>query len=133
MPVLATVGRSRRDSEFESAFLQQRVRCELDLAARKSQKTRAASAAHARVRPRPGEDIDVAVGLMDHCLSLNPSFARGWHWSGLLRIFADTTRWRRRPTEPQADTSPGLLYKSGSGGGIQIKRHTWEGKIIGVG
>ena len=25
---------------------------------------------------------------MDHCLSLNPSFARGWHWSGLLRIFA---------------------------------------------
>ena len=40
------------------------------------------------MRPRPGEDIDVAVGLMDHCLSLNPSFARGWHWSGLLRIFA---------------------------------------------
>jgi adenylate cyclase len=35
-----------------------------------------------------GEDIDVAVGLMDHCLTLNPSFARGWHWSGLLRIFA---------------------------------------------
>ena len=46
---------------------------------------------------------------------------------------SDTTRWRRRPTEPQADTSPGLLYKWGSGGGIQIKRHTWEGKIISVG
>jgi hypothetical protein len=46
-----------RTGSFESSSLQQRVRCELDLAARKSQKgrlgTRAASAAHARVRPRP--------------------------------------------------------------------------------
>ena len=35
-----------------------------------------------------GEDIDVAIGLIDHCLTLNPSFAAGWHWSGVLRIFA---------------------------------------------
>jgi pentatricopeptide repeat protein len=35
-----------------------------------------------------GEDIDVAVGLIDRCLALNPSSARGWHWSGLLRVFA---------------------------------------------
>jgi TolB-like protein/class 3 adenylate cyclase len=35
-----------------------------------------------------GEDIDVAVGLMDRCLALNPSFARGWYWSGVLRLFA---------------------------------------------
>jgi adenylate cyclase len=35
-----------------------------------------------------GEDIDVAVGLIDRCLALNPSFAAGWHWSGVLRIFA---------------------------------------------
>ena len=35
-----------------------------------------------------GEDIAVAMGLMDHCLTLNPSFAAGWHWSGVLRIFA---------------------------------------------
>jgi pentatricopeptide repeat protein len=35
-----------------------------------------------------GEDIDVAVGLIDRCLTLNPSCARGWHWSGLLRLFA---------------------------------------------
>jgi adenylate cyclase len=26
--------------------------------------------------------------LIDRCLTLNPSSARGWHWSGLLRIFA---------------------------------------------
>jgi tetratricopeptide (TPR) repeat protein len=35
-----------------------------------------------------GEDIDVSVGLIDRCLTLNPSFARGWHWSGILRVFA---------------------------------------------
>jgi pentatricopeptide repeat protein len=35
-----------------------------------------------------GEDIDVAVGLIDRCLTLNPSCARGWHWSALLRLFA---------------------------------------------
>jgi TolB-like protein len=34
------------------------------------------------------EDINVAIGLIDHCLILNPSFAAGWHWSGVLRIFA---------------------------------------------
>jgi len=35
-----------------------------------------------------GKDIDVSLGLIDRCLALNPSHARGWHWSGLLRIFA---------------------------------------------
>jgi adenylate cyclase len=35
-----------------------------------------------------GEDINVAIGLIDRCLTLNPSSALGWHWSGLLRVFA---------------------------------------------
>jgi adenylate cyclase len=35
-----------------------------------------------------GDDIDVALGLIDHCCSLNPSCARGWYSSGVLRIFA---------------------------------------------
>jgi TolB-like protein len=35
-----------------------------------------------------GEDIDVSLGSIDRCLTLNPSCARGWHWSGLLRVFA---------------------------------------------
>jgi adenylate cyclase len=35
-----------------------------------------------------GEDIDVAVELIDRCLTLNASFARGWYLSGLLRLFA---------------------------------------------
>jgi TolB-like protein/class 3 adenylate cyclase len=35
-----------------------------------------------------GEDIDAMIGLIDRALALNPSFARGWFVSGLLRLFA---------------------------------------------
>jgi adenylate cyclase len=35
-----------------------------------------------------GEDIDAAISLVDRSLALNPSFALGWFWSGLLRVFA---------------------------------------------
>jgi adenylate cyclase len=35
-----------------------------------------------------GEDIDVMTGLIDRALALNPSFARGWFRSGLIRIYA---------------------------------------------
>jgi pentatricopeptide repeat protein len=35
-----------------------------------------------------GEEIDVSLALIDRCLTLNPSHARGWHWSALLRVFA---------------------------------------------
>jgi adenylate cyclase len=35
-----------------------------------------------------GDDTDVAVSLVDRALALNPSFALGWHWSGILRVVA---------------------------------------------
>jgi adenylate cyclase len=35
-----------------------------------------------------GEDIGAMIGLVDRALALNPSFALGWHWSGVLRLFA---------------------------------------------
>jgi adenylate cyclase len=35
-----------------------------------------------------GEDIDVAIGLIDRSLALNPSFFRGWAWSAVLRNWA---------------------------------------------
>jgi adenylate cyclase len=35
-----------------------------------------------------GEDIGAMIGLVDRALALNPSFARGWNWSGVLRLFA---------------------------------------------
>jgi TolB-like protein len=35
-----------------------------------------------------GEDIDAMMALADRALVLNPSFARGWHISGILRVWA---------------------------------------------
>jgi len=35
-----------------------------------------------------GEDIDAMITLVDRALALNPSFARGWHLSGVLRLWA---------------------------------------------
>ena len=35
-----------------------------------------------------GEDIGTMIGLVDRALALNPSFARGWSISGLLRVWA---------------------------------------------
>jgi adenylate cyclase len=35
-----------------------------------------------------GEDIGAMVGLVDRALALNPSYARGWFVSGLLRVWA---------------------------------------------
>ena len=35
-----------------------------------------------------GEDINAATSLVDHTLALNPSFARGWYLSGLIRWWA---------------------------------------------
>ena len=35
-----------------------------------------------------GEDIDAMMALVDRALALNPSYARGWHASGILRCWA---------------------------------------------
>jgi adenylate cyclase len=35
-----------------------------------------------------GEDIGAMMALVDRALSFNPSFARGWHISGTLRLWA---------------------------------------------
>jgi adenylate cyclase len=38
-----------------------------------------------------GEDIGAMMALVDRALALNPNFARGWHVSGNLRLFAGQT------------------------------------------
>jgi TolB-like protein/class 3 adenylate cyclase/predicted ATPase len=38
-----------------------------------------------------GEDLDAMIALVDHALALNPSFARGWHISGFLKLWAGQT------------------------------------------
>jgi adenylate cyclase len=35
-----------------------------------------------------GEDFDAAIALIDRSVELNPSFARGWYYSGWLRLWA---------------------------------------------
>jgi adenylate cyclase len=35
-----------------------------------------------------GEDIGAMIVLVDRALALNPNFARGWHSSGILRLWA---------------------------------------------
>jgi TolB-like protein len=45
-------------------------------------------ASAAQVLAQFGEDIGAMMGLVDRALALNPSFARGWFLSGLLRLFA---------------------------------------------
>jgi adenylate cyclase len=42
----------------------------------------------AQVLAYAGEDIDAAIALIDRSLELNPSYARGWHSSGWLRLWA---------------------------------------------
>jgi TolB-like protein len=38
-----------------------------------------------------GEDIDAMMLLVDRALTLNPGYARGWHVSGFLRLWAGQT------------------------------------------
>src|SRR5262249_54122683 len=42
----------------------------------------------ARVLGYFGEDLPAAIALIDRAIELNPSFARGWQWSGFLRLYA---------------------------------------------
>jgi adenylate cyclase len=60
-----------------------------------------------------GEDIATAIALVDHSLQLNPSFARGWHLSGGLHLWAGQydlaiehveTSIRLSPREPRSGT-----------------------------
>jgi adenylate cyclase len=42
----------------------------------------------AQVLGRFGEDVSAMIGLVDRALALNPSYARGWVISGVLRNWA---------------------------------------------
>jgi adenylate cyclase len=64
-----------------------------------------------------GQDIDVAIALLDRGLKLNPSSARGWQWSGWLRLWAGEpdlaiehfqTSLRLNPREQQANPFMGI-------------------------
>jgi adenylate cyclase len=65
-----------------------------------------------------GEDMDVSLGLINRCLALNPSYAHGWYWSGLLRIFAGRPDLALKHFETYLGLSPrdrGMTYLNGIG------------------
>jgi adenylate cyclase len=65
-----------------------------------------------------GEEMDVALRLIDRCLALNPSYAHGWYWSGLLRVFAGQPDLALKHFETYLGLSPrdrGVTYLNGIG------------------
>jgi tetratricopeptide (TPR) repeat protein len=53
-----------------------------------------------------GEDIGSMIALVDRALALNPSFARGWYVSGLLRVWAGQTDLAIEHVETSLRLSP---------------------------
>jgi adenylate cyclase len=53
-----------------------------------------------------GEDIDAMMALADRALVLNPSFARGWHISGILRVWAGQSDLGIQRVEAALSLSP---------------------------
>jgi hypothetical protein len=47
-----------------------------------------------------GEEIDPMIGLVHRALALNPSFARGWYLSGIIRL------WASQPPGPRGQGLP---------------------------
>ena len=75
----------------------------------------------ASVLGRFGEDIGAMIGLIERALALNPSYARGWYMSGLLRTWVGQpdlaiehveTSLRLSPREPVGTplTAMGTAY-----------------------
>jgi adenylate cyclase len=84
-----------------------------------------------------GEDMDVALRLIDRCVTLNPSFAHGWYWSGLLRVFAGQPDLALKHFETYLSLSPrdrGVTYLNGIGEAHFFARRFDEagGKPAGV-
>jgi adenylate cyclase len=53
-----------------------------------------------------GDDISVMIALVDRALALNPSFARGWHVSSHLKLFAGEVEAAIRDAETALRLSP---------------------------
>ena len=65
-----------------------------------------------------GEDINVALALIDRALALNPNFARGWYWSGILRYLSGQPALSLEHFEKYLRLSP---------------RDRWPAYLVGIG
>jgi TolB-like protein/tetratricopeptide (TPR) repeat protein len=73
-----------------------------------------------------GEDIGAMMALVDRALALNPSFARGWHVSGGLRLWAGQPDLAIEHVEASLRLSPrtrsGVAYSSMGGAHFVSRR-----------
>jgi adenylate cyclase len=53
-----------------------------------------------------GEDLSTALALADRCVALNPGYARGWYFRGMLRFFAGQCDAAIEPLETSLRLSP---------------------------
>jgi adenylate cyclase len=53
-----------------------------------------------------GEDIDAMIALVNRALAFNPNYARGWHMSGFLRLWAGQTERAIEHAEKALRLSP---------------------------
>jgi TolB-like protein/class 3 adenylate cyclase len=53
-----------------------------------------------------GEEIDAMIGLVDRAVALNPSFARGWYLSGIIRLWAGQPNLATEHLETSLRLSP---------------------------
>jgi adenylate cyclase len=60
-----------------------------------------------------GEDVGGMIGLIDRALALNPSFARGWYLSGLIRIWVGQHDLAIQHVETSLRLSPRSLEHMG--------------------
>jgi TolB-like protein/class 3 adenylate cyclase/predicted ATPase len=66
-----------------------------------------------------GEDLGAMTALVDRALVLNPSYARGWHVSGMLRLFAGQADLAIEHVEAALRLSPRA-------------RVGWDSNVIGI-
>ena len=60
---------------------------------------------------RFGEDIDAALALIDRTLSLNPSFAQAWYWSGSMKEFFYSIKKEGTPASFRFKTARSTLWR----------------------
>jgi TolB-like protein len=61
-----------------------------------------------------GEGLDAMTALVDRALALNPNYARGWHRSGFMRLWAGETDLAIEHAETSIRLSPRALTESSS-------------------
>jgi adenylate cyclase len=74
-----------------------------------------------------GEDVSAMVALVDRALELNPSFARGWQFSGTIKLFAGQPDAAIEHIETSLRLSPRM--RVGSSRAVMGHAHFFSGRF----